>query len=76
MSGTSLGYCIRTATDCEYRSDNGRCLYQGNGCAYSLVRSVRVDETDFKIVKYSELSDETISKIADAVIERLKKAFR
>lgn len=76
MSGTSLGYCIKTATDCEYRSDNGRCLYKGNGCAYSLVKSVRVDETDFKIVKYSELSDETISKIADAVIERLKKAFR
>ena len=44
------------------------------GCAQGLVRSVRYEsDPSYTIVKYAELSDETIERIAEAVVERLKR---
>lgn len=65
-------FCI-SASYCPYKADTGYCGYTGAGCAQGLVRSARyeIDLSD-TIVKYAELSDETIDKIVEAVVERLR----
>lgn len=62
--------CI-SATNCQYKSDTGYCGYTGNGCAQGLVRSVKYDNPTCTIVRQVELSDESVEKIADALIKKL-----
>lgn len=57
---------------CPYKTDTGYCGYTGNGCAQSLVRSVRIDEPSYRIVRQFDVSDESINKIAEAVVEKLR----
>lgn len=60
--------------NCYYKSEPGFCDYPGTGCAQGLVRSVRYEsDPSYMIVKYAELSDETIERIAEAGVERLKR---
>lgn len=63
--------CI-SASYCPYKTDTGYCGYTGTGCAQSLVRSVRIDDPIYTIVRQVELSDECIDKIAEAVVEKLR----
>ena len=63
--------CI-SETYCPYKTDTGYCGYTGTGCAQSLVRSVRIDEPSYMIVQRVEVSDESIEKIAEAVVEKLR----
>lgn len=64
--------CI-SSSYCPYKADTGYCGYTGAGCAQGLVRSVRYEiDPSYQMVKYAELSDETIDRIAEAVIERLR----
>ncbi len=65
--------CV-SSSYCQYKTDTGYCGYTGMGCAQGLVRSVRIDEPSYRIVRQVELSDECIDKIAEAVVEKLRNS--
>lgn len=66
---------------CPYKSDTGYCGYTGMGCHLestgSSIAALNIpQESDFTIVRTVELSDESIEKIADAVVEKLLQGIK
>lgn len=63
--------CIRSSY-CQYKTDTGYCGYTGNGCAFDQFTTIPIPKgATYTIVKQVDLTEESINKIADAVVERL-----
>lgn len=66
--------CISSA-NCQYRSDTGYCGYTGNGCVMDGKHSmtIKIPETPtYTTTTLVDISTESINKIAEAVVEKLR----
>lgn len=65
--------CMSTAS-CQYKSEiTGYCGYTENGCVNEHVQSVWINEPSYKIAQQVDVSDESIEKIADAIVNILRQ---
>ena len=74
-----MSYCVNeTDCYCPYRTDAGYCEYAGCGCFEEILaksNTVKIpDESEYIITKLVDLSDESIEKIADAVVKKLHQS--
>lgn len=64
--------CI-SSSYCQYKTDTGYCGYTGNGCAFDQFATIPIPKgATYTIVKQVDLTEESINKIADAVVEKLR----
>ena len=69
-----MPYCA-SETDCPYRTNLGYCAHAGQGCAQeglAKINTVKVPaKPKYTITQLVDLSDESIEKVADAVVKKL-----
>ncbi len=67
-------FCI-SSSYCPYKTDTGYCGYTGMDCAQNkLAKSCTIkipDKPQYSITQLVNLTDESIEKIADAVVKKL-----
>lgn len=66
---------------CPYKTDTGYCGYTGMGChlestGNSIATLNIPQESEYKIVRAVDISDESIEKIADAVVEKFLQGIK
>ena len=69
-----MSYCA-SKMNCTYRTNTGYCSYTGYGCieeSLSKADTVKVPyNPKYSIMRLVDLSDESIEKVADAVVKKL-----
>ena len=62
-----------SAKYCQYKTDTGYCGYTGNGCAFDQFTTIPIPKgATYTIVKQVDLTEESINRIAEAVVEKLR----
>ena len=61
---------------CPYKTDTGYCGYTGMGCHLestgNSIAALKIpQESEYKIVRVVDISDESIEKISDAIAKKL-----
>lgn len=69
------GVCVSDKY-CPYKTDTGYCGYTGMGCHLestgNSIAALKIpQESEYKIVRAVDISDESIEKIADAIAQKL-----
>ena len=67
-----MNYCKQANLQCEYCNENGYCMITGCVKRGSKTISIESNPGSFKVVYMTELTDDCIERIAEAIARRIR----
>lgn len=67
-----MNYCKQANLQCEHCNSNGYCMITGCTKRGSQTISTEYNPKSYKVIQLTELTDECIDRIADAVVRRTR----